>query len=101
MTLQPWNEHLPVRRHTQDATLDCINQLEQLRDGELRRLVTARKASLERAGDKLDRCLVELIAEHDGLAELSERLRTVPAVGRVLATILIALLPELGSLARR
>ncbi len=94
-------EHLLVRRHTQEAILDCINQLEHLRDGQLRRLVTARKASLERVRDKLDRCLVELIAEHDDLAELSERLRTVPAVGPVLATTLIALLPELGSLTRR
>lgn len=94
-------EHLLVRRHTQDAILDCINQLEHLRDGELRRLVTARRTSMERALAKLDRCLVELIAEHDDLAELSERLRAVPAVGPVLATTLIALLPELGSLTRR
>jgi transposase len=94
-------EHLLVRRHTQDAILGCINQLEHLRDGPLRRLVTDRKASLERVRDKLDRGLVELIAEHDDLAELSERLRSVPAVGPVLATTLIALLPELGSLTRR
>jgi transposase len=94
-------EHLLVRRHTQEAILDCINQLEHLRDGRLRRLVTARKASMERTLAKLDRCLIELIAEHDDLAELSERLRTVPAVGPVLATTLIALLPELGSLTRR
>jgi transposase len=94
-------EHLLVRRHTQDAILDCINQLEHLRDSRLRRLVAARKASMERTLAQLDRCLVELIAEHDDLAELSERLRTVPAVGPVLATTLIALLPELGSLTRR
>ena len=94
-------EHLLVRRHTQDTILDCINQLEHLRDGALRRLVTARKTSMERALAKLDRRLVELIAEHDDLAELSERLRSVPAVGPVLATTLIALLPELGSLTRR
>ncbi len=94
-------EHLLVRRHTQDAILDCINQLEHLRDGQLRRIVAARRASLERLRDKLDRCLAELIAEHDDLAELSERLRAVPAVGPVLATTLIALLPELGSLTRR
>ena len=56
---------------------------------------------MERTLAKLDRCLVELIAEHDDLAELSERLRSVPAVGPVLATTLIALLPELGSLTRR
>ena len=94
-------EHLLVRRHTQQAILDCINQLEHLRDGRLRRLVAARKASMERALARLDRCLAELIAEHVDLAELSERLRSVPAVGPVLATTLIALLPELGSLTRR
>ena len=56
---------------------------------------------MERTLARLDRCLVELIAEHTDLAELSERLRSVPAVGPVLATTLIALLPELGSLTRR
>lgn len=94
-------EHLLVRRHTQDAIVDCIQQLEHLRDGRLRRLVTARKASLERTLASLDRRLVQLIAAHDDLADLSDRLRTVPGVGPVLATTLIALLPELGSLTRR
>jgi transposase len=94
-------EHLLVRRHTQDTIVDCINQLEHLRDGRLRRLVTARKASLEKALATLDRRLAELIAQHDDLAQLSNRLRTVPSIGPVLATTLIALLPELGSLTRR
>lgn len=94
-------EHLLVRRHTQEVIVDCINQLEHLRDGRLRRLVLARKASMERMCGTLDRRLAELIAEHDDLAELSERLRSVPGVGPVLATTLIALLPELGSLTRR
>ena len=62
-------EHLLVRRHTQQAILDCINQLEHLRDGRLRRLVAARKASMERALARLDRCLAELIAEHVDLAD--------------------------------
>jgi len=94
-------EHLLVRRHTQDAITDCINQLEHLRDGRLRRLMTARKAALERALAALDQRLAALIAEHDDLAALSEQLRTVPGVGPILATTLIALLPELGALTRR
>ena len=49
-----------MRRHTQAAIGDCINQLEHLRDGRLRRLVMARKASMERTLARLDRCLVEL-----------------------------------------
>jgi transposase len=94
-------EHLLVRRHTQEVIVDCINQLEHLRDARLRRLVLARKASMERLCDRLDRRLAELIAEHADLADLSERLRSVPGVGPVLAATLIALLPELGSLTRR
>jgi transposase len=94
-------EHLLVRRHVQDGIVDCINQLEHLRDSRLRRLVGARKAALERTLATVDRRLAELIAEHDDLVALSEQLRTVPGVGPVLATTLIALLPELGALTRR
>jgi len=94
-------EYLLVRRHTQEVIVDCTNQLEHLRDAQLRRLVRARKASMERMCDTLDRRLAELIAEHTDLADLSERLRSVPGVGPVLAVTLIALLPELGSLTRR
>jgi transposase len=94
-------EHLLVRRHAQDGITDCLNQLEHLRDRGLRRLVTARKAALERAVATLDRRLAELIAKHDDLIALSDRLRSVPGIGPVVATVLIALLPELGSLTRR
>jgi transposase len=94
-------EHLLVRRHVQDGIVDCINQLEHLRDSRLRRLVAGRKTGLERTLATLDRCLAELITEHDDLVALSEQLRTVPGVGPVLATTLIALLPELGALTRR
>jgi transposase len=94
-------EHLLVRRHTQETIIDCINQLEHLSDARLRRLVVARKASLQKVLAALDRRLTELIAEHDDLIELNDRLRSVPGVGPVLATTLIALLPELGSLTRR
>ena len=76
-------EHLQVRRHTQEVIVDCINQLEHLRDSQLRRLVLARKTSMERVRHTLDRRLAELIAEHDDLAELSGRLRSVPGVGPV------------------
>jgi transposase len=94
-------EHLLVRRHTQDAIVECTNQLEHLRDAALRRLVKARQATLKRACDRLDKLLAKLVAEHDDLTELSDRLQSVPGVGPVLATTLIALLPELGSLTRR
>jgi transposase len=90
-------EYLLVRRHTREAIVDCINQL----DSRLRGLVTRRKAGLERTLVVLDRHLAELLTEHDDLVELAGRLRTMPGVGPVLATTLIALLPELGALTRR
>ena len=74
-------EHLLVRRHTQQAILDCINQLEHLRDGRLRRLVAARKASMERRlPGSIAVCRADRRAHRS--AELSERLRSVPAVAR-------------------
>lgn len=94
-------EHLLVRRHTQDAIVDCTNQLEHLRDVQMRRLILGRQAALKRVCAKLDKRLAELIAEHDDLVELSRRLQSVPGVGAVLASTLIGLLPELGSLTRR
>lgn len=87
-------EHLLVRRHVQDGIVDCINQLEHLRDSRLRRLIVTRKAALERTLAILDRRLAELIAEHDDLVALSNQLRTVPGVGPVLATTLIACCPN-------
>jgi transposase len=94
-------EYLLVRRHTQEAIVDCTNQLEHLRDARLRRLVQGRQAALQRVCDRLDRQLAGLIAGHDDLVDLHARLQSVPGVGPVLATTLIALLPELGSLTRR
>jgi len=94
-------EHLLVRRHAQETIVDCTNQLEHLRDAELRRLILSRQAALKRLCARLDKRLAELIAEHDDLVDLSCRLQSVPGVGPVLATTLIALLPELGSLTRR
>ena len=94
-------EHLLVRRHTQDTITNCINQLEHLRDSRLRRLVTARKAALERSLASLDQRLASLLAEHDDLVALSDQLRSMPSVGPIVATTLIALLPELGRLTRR
>jgi transposase len=94
-------EHLLVRRHTQDAIVECTNQLEHLRDAAMRHLILTRQAALKRACSQLDKRLVELVAEHDDLLDLHRRLQSVPGVGPVLATTLIALLPELGALTRR
>ncbi len=94
-------EYLLVRRHLQRAITDTVNQLEHLREAELRRLVTAQRGGLTRRLQRLDRRIAALIADHPQWRALAKQLRSVPGVGPVLAQTLIALLPELGRLTRR
>jgi transposase len=99
--LDPLVEHLTYRRRLQDWITDCDNQLEHLRQKPLRTRVTARKTSLGKELAQLDKNIAGLVEEHEDWRALAKRLRTVPGVGPVLASTLIALLPELGTLSRR
>ena len=56
---------------------------------------------IARAIEKLDRSIAEVIAKHPPFAELAARLDTVPGLGPVAISALIAWLPELGRLDRR
>src|SRR5260221_9806583 len=99
--LDPLIEHLTYRRRLQEWITDCDNQLEHLRQKVLRAKVTARKASLSKELAQLDKLIAELVEKQEDWRALAKRLRTTPGVGPVLASTLIALLPELGSLSRR
>jgi transposase len=94
-------EYLLVRRHLQRAITDTVNQLEHLRQAELRRLVAAQRGGLVRRLQRLDRDIAALLADHPQWRALATQLRSVPGVGPVLAHTLVALLPELGHLTRR
>ena len=94
-------EYLMVRRQLQQAVTDTVNQLEHLREAELRRLVAAQRAGLKRRIQQLDRRIAARVAEQPHWQALAKQLRSVPGVGPVLAHTLIALLPELGRLTRR
>jgi transposase len=99
--LDPLVELLGMRRQLKRWSTDCTQQLEHLHDGGLRKLIKQRQASFEREVVKLDARIDALLNAHDDWQALARRLRTVPGVGRVVATTLIALLPELGRLSRR
>ena len=99
--LDPLVEHLAYRRQLREWMTDCDNRLEHLKDKSLRRRLAARKARLAIELAALDKKLALLVAEHDDWNSLAQRLRSVPGVGPVLASTLIALLPELGKLSRR
>jgi transposase len=94
-------EYLLVRRHLQRAITDTVNQLEHLRQAELRRLVAAQRGGLVRRLQRLDRGIAALIADHPKWRARATQLRSVPGVGPVLAHTLVAVLPELGRLTRR
>jgi transposase len=94
-------ELLTYRRQLVCWSTDCTNQLEHLRDGALRKALSLRQVSFARELKRIDQKLADLVAKHGDWNALARRLRTVPGVGPVVATTLIALLPELGSLSRR
>jgi transposase len=94
-------DYVLVRRQAQTAVSDCVNQLEHLREPELRQLVKERQAHLQGSVARLDKRIAQLVAAQPDWTALAKRLQSVPGVGPVLAHTLIALLPELGRLSRR
>lgn len=94
-------EHVLLRRQTQAAMTTCTNQLEQLRQPVLRRLLIAQRDRLARDLARLDAMIAALVEGEPTWRAAAGRLRSVPGVGPVLATTLLALLPELGKLGRR
>lgn len=94
-------EFVLLRRQTQALIAECISQLEQLREPELRQMLIDRRDALVRSLAQLDRRLAALVAAEPEWQAISQRLRSVPGVGPVLAHTLLALLPELGQLDRR
>jgi transposase len=99
--LDPLIELLSYRRRLGDWIVDCVNQLEHLRDKALRARIVRRQTNFTRERTEIDARLAALVANHDDWCAVTKRLQAVPGVGPVLTHTLIALLPELGTLSRR
>ena len=94
-------ELVTYRRQMIDAETTLANQAEHLCDPELRRDARRRlQASKLRLG-RLDARIAALIKASPALAPKAAVLRSIPCVGPVLCTTLLAELPELGRLGRR
>lgn len=76
-------------------------QAEGLPPGAARRALLAVVKPMARQIERLERRIAAAIAQHPPFAELARRLDTVPGLGPVSITALIAWLPELGQLTRR
>jgi transposase len=77
------------------------NQIATVSEGAARRALAGILKPIARAIEALDRSIAEVIAKHPPFAELAARLGTVPGLGPVAISALIAWLPELGRLDRR
>jgi transposase len=77
------------------------NQISAASEGAARRAFAAILKPIDREIEKLDRLIAEAIVRHPPFAALAARLATVPGLGPVAISALIAWLPELGRLDRR
>jgi transposase len=94
-------EILAVRRQLNDEKVAAENAGRLLEDAMLQHLSRRRIARLSTDIDILDERLVEIVATDPTLAHRYRLLISMPGVGPVLASTLIALLPELGRLNRK
>lgn len=77
------------------------NRLEHLTHPQLRRQLQRHLLTLTRQLEQLDTWLTELVRAEEPLAQKFARLCLVKGVGRLTALVLLATLPELGTLNRR
>lgn len=93
---------LAARREDLVAMIAAEKQrLSAARDAFVRRELKAHVALLERRRVALDKQIAAHTRSHDDLARLDRLLRTAPGIGPIVASILIARLPELGLIDRR
>lgn len=94
-------ELVTARRQALDTKLQISNQLEHLRDPELRRLQQRRIRQLEADERLITNRIAVAIAADAAMAERYKLIVSMRGVGPVLAATMIALLPELGTLSHR
>jgi transposase len=89
------------RQQVQQVRAAEHNRLEHTTHPALRRQIQRHVVALERQLEQLDTWLTELVQAEEPLARKVARLCLVVGVGRLTALILLATVPELGSLNRR
>lgn len=91
-------EFLRLRDMLRKALDDARNQLEHLRDAELRKMVGAYRGDLQTRLDGIDADIAQAIAGDHDMARKAGLMRSMCGVGPVLSASLLALMPELGTL---
>jgi transposase len=94
-------ELIARRQQVQQVRLAEHNRLEHLTHPAVRRQLQRHLAALDRQLEQLDAWLTALVRTDESLAQKVARLCLVVGVGRITALVLLATLPELGTLNRR
>jgi transposase len=94
-------ELLNLREALGDNRMRLANVAEHLRDKAFARSTATHLAKLDRDMGRIERHLEDAIAANDAFAGLSRLLRSAKGVGPILAAMLIARVPELGTLKNR
>ncbi len=89
------------RRHLSDLLVAEQNRLEQLNDEKLRRLTRALMGTLKKQIALIDSRIATLIMQDQELCQKAQKLTSVKGVGERTAALLLAQMPELGTLNRR
>ena len=88
------------RRHLSRMLVAEQNRLAQLNDKELQRLTRSLLATLKRQMAVIDARIAGLIAQDQSLKEKAQKLTAIAGVGPRTAVLLLAQIPELGTLNR-
>ena len=88
------------RRHLSRMLVAEQNRLAQLNDKELQRLTRSVLATLKRQMAAIDARIAGLIAQDQSLKEKAQKLTAIAGVGPRTAVLLLAQIPELGTLNR-
>jgi transposase len=89
------------RRHLSDLLVAEQNRIEQLHDEKLRGLARTLMGTIKKQIARLDARIATVITQDQGLCQKAQKLTGVKGVGERTAALLLAQMPELGTLNRR
>lgn len=94
-------ELIARRQQVQRLRRAEANRLEHLSQPEIRRQLQRHLVALERQLEQIDAWLSEMVRAEESLAQKVARMCLVCGVGRITALVLLATVPELGTMNRR
>jgi transposase len=100
-SVEQLSELVVARRQLTEERVRVANQLQQVRDAALRRMIGQRLRRIEADRLLIDKRLAEIVARDAGLAAKDRLIQSFRGAGPVVSHTLLALVPEIEDLDRR